>query len=99
MGAVATDLSDFVVITSDNTRTEDPERIIQGITDGVKKTNYHIELDRETAIQYAVSIAKKGDTLLIAGKGHEDYQEIQGVRYPFSDKDVVKKIIRKKKGV
>jgi UDP-N-acetylmuramoyl-L-alanyl-D-glutamate--2,6-diaminopimelate ligase len=95
MGSGATDLSDVVVITSDNPRTENPDRIIRDITDGIIKTNYHIQPDRVAAIQYAVSIAKKGDTLLIAGKGHEDYQEIQGVRYPFSDKEVFRKIIKK----
>ncbi|UCF86604.1 MAG: UDP-N-acetylmuramoyl-L-alanyl-D-glutamate--2,6-diaminopimelate ligase, partial [Nitrospiraceae bacterium] len=98
MGEGATDLSDFVVITSDNPRTEDPAGIIKGITDGVKKTNFYVEPDRATAIQYAVSIAREGDTLLIAGKGHEDYQEIQGVRHPFSDKEVFKRAIKEIKG-
>ncbi|MEK7698048.1 MAG: UDP-N-acetylmuramoyl-L-alanyl-D-glutamate--2,6-diaminopimelate ligase, partial [Nitrospirota bacterium] len=83
MGAVASDLSDFVVITSDNPRIEEPSEIIKDIIKGIKKDNYMIEPDRAKAIEKAVSIAKTGDTLLIAGKGHENYQEIKGIRYPF----------------
>ncbi|MEK7271781.1 MAG: UDP-N-acetylmuramoyl-L-alanyl-D-glutamate--2,6-diaminopimelate ligase, partial [Nitrospirota bacterium] len=90
MGAVASDLSDFVVITSDNPRIEEPSEIIKDIIKGIKKDNYMIEPDRAKAIEKAVSIAKTGDTLLIAGKGHENYQEIKGIRYPFSDKEVFK---------
>ncbi|MDZ4383055.1 MAG: UDP-N-acetylmuramoyl-L-alanyl-D-glutamate--2,6-diaminopimelate ligase, partial [Thermodesulfovibrionia bacterium] len=87
MGAVASDLSDFVVITSDNPRIEEPSEIIKDIIKGIKKDNYMIEPDRAKAIEKAVSIAKTGDILLIAGKGHENYQEIKGIRYPFSDKE------------
>ena len=94
MGAVASDLSDFVVITSDNPRIEEPSEIIKDIIKGIKKDNYMIEPDRAKAIEKAVSIAKTGDTLLIAGKGHENYQEIKGIRYPFSDKEVFKKTIQ-----
>lgn len=95
MGAVATELSDFVIITSDNPRTEDPMEIIKDIVQGIKKSNYTLQPDREEAIKEAVAIAKEGDTLLIAGKGHEDYQEIKGMRYPFSDREVVRKAIQK----
>ena len=94
MGAVASDLSDFVVITSDNPRIEEPSEIIKDIIKGIKKDNYMIEPDRAKAIEKAVSIAKTGDILLIAGKGHENYQEIKGIRYPFSDKEVFKKTIQ-----
>ena len=97
MGVVASDLSDFVVITSDNPRIEEPSEIIKDIIKGIKKDNYIIEPDRAKAIEKAVSIAKTGDTLLIAGKGHENYQEIKGIRYPFSDKEVFKKIIQNAK--
>ncbi|MDP3296513.1 MAG: UDP-N-acetylmuramoyl-L-alanyl-D-glutamate--2,6-diaminopimelate ligase [Thermodesulfovibrionia bacterium] len=94
MGAVASDLSDFVVITSDNSRIEEPSEIIKDIIKGIKKDNYMIEPDRAKAIEKAISIAKTGDILLIAGKGHENYQEIKGIRYPFSDKEVFKKTIQ-----
>src|SRR4030067_1947196 len=97
MGAVASDLSDFVVITSDNSRIEEASEIIKDIIKGIKKDNYMIEPDRAKAIEKAVSIAKTGDILLIAGKGHENYQEIKGIRYPFSDKEVFKKIIQNAK--
>ncbi len=98
MGAAASELSDFVVITSDNPRTEEPLEIIKDITKGIGGENYIIEPDREKAIEKAVSMAKAGDTLLIAGKGHENYQEIKGVRYPFSDKEAFRKIIKNLKG-
>jgi UDP-N-acetylmuramoyl-L-alanyl-D-glutamate--2,6-diaminopimelate ligase len=96
MGAAATELSDLVIVTSDNPRTEDPMRIIGDITARAVKKSCHVEPDRKKAIEYAVSAAAKGDTVLIAGKGHEDYQEIKGMRHPFSDKDVLREIIRNK---
>ncbi len=98
MGAVASDLSDFVVITSDNPRIEEPSEIINDIIKGIKKDNYMIEPDRAKAIEKAICIGKTGDILLIAGKGHENYQEIKGIRYPFSDKEVFKKTIQNLKG-
>ena len=63
---------------------------------GIKKENYTIRADRETAIREAVSIAEEGDTVIVAGKGHEDYQEIKGVRHHFSDKEVLRKAIRER---
>jgi len=97
MGAVASDLSDFVVITSDNSRIEEPSEIIKDIIKGIKKDNYMIEPDRAKAIEKAVYAARAGDVLLIAGKGHENYQEIKGIRYPFSDKEVFKQTIQNAK--
>lgn len=97
MGAVAAELSDFVILTSDNPRTEKPEEIIKGIIKGIKKDNYTVQPDRSSAIKQAVSMAEAGDTLLVAGKGHEDYQEINGMRYPFSDKEEIRKAIQKLK--
>jgi len=97
MGAAATELSDFVIITSDNPRTEEPMEIIKEITRGIRKNNYMVEPERAEAIKEAVAIAKAGDTLLIAGKGHEDYQEIKGTRYPFSDKEFFKEVIKNKR--
>lgn len=95
MGAAAADLSDIVIITSDNPRTEEPRQIIKEITGGIKTDNYIVEIDRAKAIEKAVSIAKAGDTVLVAGKGHENYQEIKGVRHPFSDKKVLREAMRK----
>jgi UDP-N-acetylmuramoyl-L-alanyl-D-glutamate--2,6-diaminopimelate ligase len=94
MGAVAAELSDFVIITSDNPRTEEPMEIIKEIIKGIRKNNYMVQPDRARAIKEAVTMAKRGDTLLIAGKGHENYQEIKGVRYPFSDKGVFRNAIK-----
>ncbi len=96
MGEVATKLSDFVVITSDNPRFEEPLDIIKDIEEGVAGKNYLIEPDRRKAIRKAVDMADNGDIVLIAGKGHEDYQEIKGVRYPFSDREVLEKVITDK---
>ena len=93
MGEIATRLSDFVIITSDNPRSEGPMNIIKDIEDGAAGNNYLIEPDRRAAISKAVEMADDGDVVLIAGKGHEDYQEIQGVRYTFSDRDVLREVI------
>jgi UDP-N-acetylmuramoyl-L-alanyl-D-glutamate--2,6-diaminopimelate ligase len=96
MGAVATRLSDFVIITSDNPRSEEPTDIIKEIEGGVVTKNYVIEPDRKEAIKKAVNMADFGDIVLIAGKGHEDYQEIKGVRYQFNDRDILEEILRSK---
>jgi UDP-N-acetylmuramoyl-L-alanyl-D-glutamate--2,6-diaminopimelate ligase len=93
MGAVATELSDLVVITSDNPRSEDPDGIIGDILKGVNKNNYTVQPGREDAIREAIAMAGAGDTVLIAGKGHEKYQEINGVRHHFSDKEIARKAI------
>jgi UDP-N-acetylmuramoyl-L-alanyl-D-glutamate--2,6-diaminopimelate ligase len=94
MGAAASEQSDFVVVTSDNPRSEDPMLIIKDIVQGMKKNNYTPVSEREEAIKEAVLMAREGDTLLVAGKGHEDYQEIKGIRNHFSDKEVLRKAIR-----
>ncbi len=95
MGEIATRLSDFVIITSDNPRNEDPMEIVRDIEKGIKnKDNYIVISDRTVAINIAVEKASKGDIVLIAGKGHEDYQEIQGKRYNFSDKVSLENAIR-----
>ncbi|MBA3060968.1 MAG: UDP-N-acetylmuramoyl-L-alanyl-D-glutamate--2,6-diaminopimelate ligase [Nitrospirae bacterium] len=96
MAAIATKLSDYVVITSDNPRSEEPIEIIKEIEKGALRMNYTIEPDRETAIKKAVETAEEGDILLIAGKGHEDYQEIKGARHKFSDRETAEKAIKKK---
>jgi len=84
MGAIAAHLADQVSVTSDNPRKEDPLVIIANITAGMSG-DYCIEADRAAAISAAVRTASANDVVLVAGKGHEDYQEIQGVRHPFSD--------------
>ncbi|OHE56397.1 MAG: UDP-N-acetylmuramoyl-L-alanyl-D-glutamate--2,6-diaminopimelate ligase [Thermodesulfovibrio sp. RBG_19FT_COMBO_42_12] len=96
MGAVATRLSDFVIITSDNPRSEEPADIIKEIEGGIVSKNYLIEPYRREAIMKAVDMADDGDIVLIAGKGHEDYQEIKGVRYRFNDRDVIEGAIKDK---
>ena len=87
MGVVAGKLADMCIVTSDNPRSEDPAEIIAAIVQDMSG-NYQVIEDRERAIKHAISAAKQEDTVLIAGKGHEDYQEIKGVKYPFSDLDV-----------
>ncbi|PMP84652.1 MAG: UDP-N-acetylmuramoyl-L-alanyl-D-glutamate--2,6-diaminopimelate ligase, partial [Thermodesulfobium narugense] len=98
MGKIAAQLSDYTIITSDNPRYEDPMTIINEIKSGflsVKNSNFEILSDRREAIKRALEIARNDDAIIIAGKGHEDYQEINGVKYPFSDKEVVKELMRR----
>lgn len=84
MGKIAANLADKVVVTSDNPRSEDPAIIIQAVVSGMS-AGYIIEMDRAKAIHTAIQSAKRGDIVLVAGKGHENYQEISGVKYPFDD--------------
>jgi len=93
LGAVATRLADEVIITSDNPRKEDPHVIIGEITAGAG-TNYHIEEDRASAIYRAIQGMHKGDVVLIAGKGHEAYQEIDGEKLPFDDGEVARRALQ-----
>jgi len=93
MGSIAGKISDVVIITSDNPRTEDPLSIIEMIEDGVKESgnkNYKKITDRATAINEALNMAHKNDIVIIAGKGHEDYQEFNDKRIYFSDQKVVR---------
>ena len=89
MGRIATTLADETVVTSDNPRSEKPEAIIADILEGVNGAAEAIE-DSTTAIETAVRRARAGDVVLVAGKGHEQYQEIAGVRHPYSDAAVVR---------
>ena len=95
MGKAAARLSDKVVITSDNPRDEEPESIIQEIEAGIpiehKRKMISIS-DRKQAIRSAIMMASKGDILVIAGKGHETYQEIKGTKYPFDDRVILKEL-------
>jgi UDP-N-acetylmuramoyl-L-alanyl-D-glutamate--2,6-diaminopimelate ligase len=88
MAAIACQLSEKVILTSDNPRSEDPERIVEEMMTGVEGQFFKKTLtilDRAQAIKTAISMAVPGDILLIAGKGHEKYQEIKGVRHDFDD--------------
>lgn len=91
MAKVSTELSDRVILTSDNPRNENPEAILADMQTGVPPQHYKKVLkitNREEAIKTAISLAGPGDIVLIAGKGHETYQEIKGVRHPFDDREV-----------
>ncbi|RMH03902.1 MAG: UDP-N-acetylmuramoyl-L-alanyl-D-glutamate--2,6-diaminopimelate ligase [Aquificota bacterium] len=94
MGKTAQDIADLVILTSDNPRYEEPMAIIEDILSGIEdKGKVIVEPDRALAIKLSISLAKEGDVVVIAGKGHEDYQEVKGVKYPFKDADVVKEAI------
>ncbi|MDL2234543.1 UDP-N-acetylmuramoyl-L-alanyl-D-glutamate--2,6-diaminopimelate ligase [Christensenellaceae bacterium OttesenSCG-928-L17] len=95
MGEVAGRFSDKLVVTSDNPRTEDPFAILEAIEEGVKKSgcSYTIIEQRRDAIRYALHYAKPDDVILIAGKGHENYQEINGVKHHFDDKEEVLELL------
>jgi UDP-N-acetylmuramoyl-L-alanyl-D-glutamate--2,6-diaminopimelate ligase len=101
MGAAASNYADYVIITSDNPRQEDPEAIINDILVGFKPgfKDFIVEIDRETAIQKALDMAKKGDLVAVAGKGHEDYQIFKDKTIHFDDYEVVRKLMNKNKKV
>ncbi len=93
MAAIAVDQSDKVILTSDNPRSESPEAILDEMAKGVELGQKHRVLritDRQEAIRTAVSLAQPGDIILVAGKGHETYQEIMGVKHPFDDKLILR---------
>lgn len=90
MGNIATSLGDYVVVTSDNPRYENPYQIITDINKGIEAKDKHVNIENRTsAIKYALSISKPGDIVAILGKGNEPYQEIKGVKHPYSDYKVV----------
>jgi len=93
MGAVAEKFSDKVIITDDNPRLEDPKQIIRDILMGFNENNYEVIQNREQAIQSVIDRAGKQDCIVVAGKGHENYQDIQGLKYTFSDRDVVQQAL------
>jgi UDP-N-acetylmuramoyl-L-alanyl-D-glutamate--2,6-diaminopimelate ligase len=95
MGKVASELSDKVFVTSDNPRTEDPYEIIKDIIKGISRDNYEVEENREEAIKNAIQRSDDSTVILIAGKGHENYQEINGVRNHFSDQEIALKYLAK----
>ena len=97
MGEISGKVADYTIITSDNPRTEEPEKIVKQIEEGIAKTKgkYETIVDRTQAIEKAIKMANKNDIIVLAGKGHEPYQEINGVKYPFDERIIVKEIINK----
>ncbi|MBU1613800.1 UDP-N-acetylmuramoyl-L-alanyl-D-glutamate--2,6-diaminopimelate ligase, partial [bacterium] len=94
MGKLASQMSDLVIITSDNPRSEEPGAIIKEIKEGIKdKSSYLVIVDRKEAIAKAISLAKEDDLILIAGKGHEDYQILKDRTIPFDDRKIAKEIL------
>ena len=95
MGEVSSNLSDLTVVTSDNPRFEEPVAIIDDILIGVRKGpgNYVTIPDRKEAIKYCIDNAEDGDVIILAGKGHEDYQEIKGIKYPMDERDLIADIL------
>jgi len=101
MGEVVARLSDYVIVTNDNPRREDPERIAAMIIEGVKSTSlpedrYAVILDRPKAIAHAFDIAQKGDCVIIAGKGAEPYLDIGGVKIPYDDRETARELLRER---
>ena len=92
-GRVASMYADFSIITSDNPRYEDNEDIVKDILSTFKGNNYKVISDRKEAIKYSIVNAKAGDVIMILGKGHESYQEINGVSYPFDERIIIKEIL------
>lgn len=95
MGEISGRIADYTIITSDNPRTENPEEIVEEIKKGIEKAKgkYETIVDRKEAIKKAIKMANKTDIIVLAGKGHEPYQEINGVKYPFDERVIVKEII------
>lgn len=97
MGEAVAKYSDYSIVTSDNPRSEEPDKIIKDILPGLDKfsASYEIVVDRKEAIGRAINMAQRDDLVLIAGKGHETYQEIKGKTYPFDDREIAKEFLSK----
>ena len=94
MGYIVTELADYAVITSDNPRSEDPKSIIRDIKKGIRKTNYSVVIRRAEAIKKSLLSAKRGDIVLVAGKGHENYQVFKNRTVHFDDREVIKSCLK-----
>ena len=99
MGKIAASKSDYVIFTSDNPRTEDPQKIMDDILAGVETSNYEVELDRRKAIVKALDMIQDGDVVLLLGKGHEDYQILGREKVHFDDAEEVKKYVDNHKNI
>ena len=96
MGGMASKMADIAIFTSDNPRTEDPEQILREMEEGVEVGNRYLKIaDRHEAIKTAVMLAEPHDIILLAGKGHEDYQIVGTEKLPFNDKKIVKEYFTK----
>lgn len=95
MGEVSSKLADLTVVTSDNPRDEEPQAILDDIVVGVKKAdgNYVTVLERKEAIRYCIVNAQEGDVIVLAGKGHEDYQEIKGKKYHMDERELIQEVL------
>ncbi len=100
MGEIGGKLADFSILTSDNPRTEDPHLILRAIESGMKKNEgkYTVIENRRDAIRYALAMGQEGDVIILAGKGHETYQDIMGVKRPFDEKVVVRELLEELRG-
>lgn len=100
MGETAGRLADFTILTSDNPRWEDPELILDDIESGIKGTRgaYIRIADRRAAVAYAFGHAREGDIIVLAGKGHEDYQEIKGVKHPMDERVLIAEVLKELHG-
>ena len=96
MGEVSGRLADLTIITSDNPRFEEPQAIMDDIRTGIDKTDgkYVEIIDRKEAIRYAIENGKPGDIIVLAGKGHEDYQEIKGVKYDMDERVLIREVLQ-----
>ena len=99
MGEVSGKLADLTIITSDNPRDEEPQDIIEDIKTGIGRTDgKYLEIcDRREAIEYAITHGEQGDIIVLAGKGHEDYQEIKGVKYPMDERVIIQEILDRRR--
>ena len=93
MTKLVTDLSDYAIITNDDPHYEDTKQIVNDMLENIKNTNFEVILDRKEAIKKGISLLKNNDTLLILGKGHEEFMIIKDMKIPFQDSKIVKQII------
>jgi UDP-N-acetylmuramyl-tripeptide synthetase len=94
MGRIATSLSDFAIVTSDNPRSEDPRSIARDIIKGIGNKRFALQLDRAKAIRKAIAMARAGDIIVLAGKGHENYQIFKDRKIDFDDRKEAKECLR-----
>jgi UDP-N-acetylmuramoyl-L-alanyl-D-glutamate--2,6-diaminopimelate ligase len=94
MGKIGSDLSDIAIVTSDNPRTEEPMDIIKDVLAGISKENYEVIENRKEAIKRAIELAEVGDVVVIAGKGHEDYQILKTGKIHFDEREVIDEILK-----